>query len=91
MIDFSVPVLIGLEKTAGGIDVTKVVGEFTRWYEILALSGIIFAILVYLWKLIFQVFVCRMVFPQNSIGCHRGIRLNAMGTDKLQEGEFFFG
>ena len=44
MIDFSVPVLIGLEKTAGGIDVTKVVGEFTRWYEILALSGIIFAI-----------------------------------------------
>jgi len=40
----SIPILLGLEKSATVIDATKIIGEFVKWYEILSLSGIIFAI-----------------------------------------------
>ncbi|MFC1805119.1 hypothetical protein ACFLZ3_04770, partial [Candidatus Omnitrophota bacterium] len=42
--DIPISVLIGLEKSTAFIDATKAVGNFVRWFEILSLGGIVFAI-----------------------------------------------
>src|ERR1039458_1906602 len=47
--------------------------------------------LVYLWKLILQVLIYLFILPQDSITCHRSVRLNTMGGHKLQESEFLVG
>src|ERR1035441_6078276 len=47
--------------------------------------------LVYLWKLILQVLIYLFILPQDSITCHRSVRLDTMGGHKLQESEFLVG
>jgi hypothetical protein len=43
-VNVPIDILLGLKQSADLIDATQITGSFVRWYEIVALSGIVFAV-----------------------------------------------